>query len=281
MRITSDWHIHTRHSSCGSPQATVELVIRQARAAGLGRFGITDHLHCRLNVPALEAGRAALDAVSEKERAGVHFGIEASCLRQYDLDKNDALGEAGGFKGAQPDGPEGELALYLPRELLERLRVDYVIGGAHWTLGAPAEPEAVIRSYHRQNMYLATHPRVDVVAHPWWWQGYWRNEDGQYLSHPWLGDFGAIPRSMHDEFASAARQHGTAVEINARAIFLNPRYPATFRAQYVEYLAYLKEAGVTFSVGSDSHQPGYTVCLPEIEGHLDRLGLKEEDLWSP
>jgi histidinol phosphatase-like PHP family hydrolase len=122
---------------------------------------------------------------------------------------------------------------------------------------------------------------VDVVAHPWWWQGAWQDADGMYRTLPWFDDFSAVPRSMHDELAAAAREHGTAIEINAGAIFVNPAYTNHFKHQYLEYLAYMKDAGVTFCVASDSHHPGYDARLRLIEGELDFLGLTEDQLWRP
>jgi histidinol phosphatase-like PHP family hydrolase len=102
-----------------------------------------------------------------------------------------------------------------------------------------------------------------------------------YSSLPWFDDFAAIPFSMHDELAAAAREHGTAIEINAGAIFVNARYPERFKSQYLDYLAYLKDAGVAFSVASDSHHAGYDDRLRLIEPQLDALGLTEGELWRP
>jgi len=278
MRITCDWHTHSRHSPCGKAGTTLEAIRREAAEAGVTSVGISDHLHCRLNVPALRACRAEYDALAD--RSGLHFGLEVSCLRRYDLEVNDARGAEGSVYAVQEGGPEGELTLYLPPELLEELKVEYVIGGTHWPLGAAQQREAVIRSYHRQNVFLASHPLVDVVAHPWWWQGAWE-QGGRYPDMPWFDDFGVVPRSMHEEFAAAAVEHGTAVEVNAHACLLNGKYPPRFRGQYREYLAMLKERGVRLSLGSDSHGPGYSKRILEIADDLAGLGLTEADLWRP
>ena len=79
------------------------------------------------------------------------------------------------------------------------------LAGTHWPMYVPLEREAVIRDYHRQNMFLATHPLVDIVAHPWWWMGHWMDRDGNFPAEPWFDDFDVIPRSMHQEFAAAAK----------------------------------------------------------------------------
>jgi len=279
MTIRCDWHIHSQHSPCGKPGTPLALVCDQARRCGLTDFGITDHLNDRKSEPALRRCRQEYDALAD--RKGFHFGVEVGCLRLRDLEVNDSLGESGSVGGVQEGGPENGLTLYLPPELLDELKVEYIIGGAHLPLGATMERDAVIRSYHRQNLFLAAHPLVDVVAHPWRWMGHWQDEKGRYLTLPWFDDFRVIPRSMHDEFAAAAVEHGTAVEINAHACLLNPDYPEGFRAQYREYLAGLKERGVRFSLGSDSHGPGYTGRIVELEPDLREIGIAQDDLWRP
>ena len=275
-----DWHIHSRHSPCGKPEATLALITEQAAEAGIRDFGLTDHLHCRLGVPAMEAGRREFDALGDVP--GFHFAVEVSCLREWDLERNDARGAEGRIYGVQLErGPEGgPLTVFLPEDLKERLNIEYVIGGAHWPLGAPLEREAMIRSYHRQNMFLAAHPQVDIVAHPWWWAGAWQNDDGTYATLPWLDDFAVIPKSMHLEFAAATRENGKAVELSA-AMLLTQQYPAHFRGQYRDYLALLKGAGAVFAIGSDSHAAGYMDRLGKIEDDVGSLGLSEEDLWRP
>lgn len=280
MQLHMDWHVHSRHSPCGKPEATMARIWQEARAAGFSALGVTDHLNCQLSETALRASRQEYDALKSEGR--FLFGLEVCCLRRYDLDEAERLGAAASIWGPQTGGPAGdELTLYLSEPLMADLQPAYLIGGVHSVLGAPLEREAVIRQYHRQYVFLASHPAVDVVAHPWWWQGEWLDSDGMYSSLPWFDDFSIVPSSMHDELASACREHCTAIEINAGAIFTNPRYPDRFKAQYLEYLAYLKEAGVTLSVGSDSHYAGYDRRLRLIEPQLETLGLSETQLWRP
>jgi histidinol phosphatase-like PHP family hydrolase len=141
------------------------------------------------------------------------------------------------------------------------------------------EREAVIRDYHRQNMYLAVHPLVDIVAHPWWWHGHWENAQGRYVAEPWFDDFNCIPRSMHQEFAAAAVENNIKVEINMLANLLNGKYPEKFKRQYLEYLAELKEQGVTFSIGSDCHHSHYRVPFDRAAKMLASIEITKENLW--
>jgi hypothetical protein len=244
---------------------------------GISRFGFSDHLHCHMNLPQLRRARQEFDALADK--TGAHFGIEVSCLRVWDIEQNEAAGGTGHIYGVWEGGPaDAPLTIYWPDEIAE-LAPEYVIGGAHWPLGVPLERDAVIRSYHRQNMYLAQRPEVTIVAHPWWWEGHWRTADGRYPDLPWLSDFTVIPTSMHEEFAAVLRETGTYMELNAGAIFFNAHYPPTFARQYLEYVAFMKSLGVRFALGSDSHDAKYEPCLERLHEVLTPLRLTNEDFW--
>lgn len=174
-----------------------------------------------------------------------------------------------------------EPALGVTAEDLTTLGVEYVVAGVHWPLYVPFERELIIRDYHRQNMFLATHPLVDIVAHPWWWSGHWRNDDGNYDGDPWLDDFTTIPASMHDEFAAALIEHDKAAEINVLGMLLNPRYPERFIKQYMTYLAELDHRGVNLTIGSDCHTPHYEVDFERVQAMLESVGIKSERLSQP
>jgi histidinol phosphatase-like PHP family hydrolase len=276
-----DWHIHSKYSPCGKPEATLEAVVAKGREAGLTAFGISDHLHSQLDYPQLRACREAYDNLPD--RKNFYFGLEISSIRPWDLKRIDELGDKASIWGVQQGGPEEAPTLCLPDGFMDELKVDYTIGGTHWPLGVAKERMAIIKSYHGQNMFLATNSNIDIVAHPWWWLGEWKDADGRFTTLPWLDDFRVIPSSMHDEFACAAREHGTAIEISSGPVLLNPSYPDHFRGQYVEYLAFLKERNVTFSLASDSHgnQGGYANRLPQIFCDLDTLGIDRTKLWHP
>ena len=278
MKITHDWHIHSRHSPCGNKGATLPSIVEGARKKGITSFGLADHLFTGISIPVLKEARCEYDELESTEN--FHFAVEASCLRQYDIEKYEEDPDNAPVYGYCIGGPEEPPLLFLPDELQDELKIEYVIAGAHWPLGVPAETDAVVKDYHRQNMFVAEHPRVDIIAHPWWWNKAMEKE-GYGSFAIWIEDFSIIPKSMHDEFASAAREHGKAVEINANATLLNGSYPESFRREYFEYIAYLKSKGVQFSIGSDSHGPGYAGRLHAIENDLDELGITEGDLWKP
>ncbi|MCC6445818.1 MAG: hypothetical protein IT210_20485 [Armatimonadetes bacterium] len=277
MPIRSDWHIHTRNS-CDEAALTVRDLLAGAAACGISDFGITDHVHTPYNLLDIEAARREFDAACPP--ASAHFGVEISCVSEWELEKI-ARGEVERpVYGIREGGPAGaELAVGLPEEERRRLGIEYVVAGVHWPLYVPYEADAITRDYHRQLLFLACHPMVTIIAHPWWWMGRWRDTDGIYRSDPWLDDFTRIPAAMHREFSEAVRANGKAVEINLGAMILNPTYTERFRWQYGEYLAALQSEGVTLSIGSDCHDAIYGSDFDRAEQILERLGIDMSILW--
>ena len=278
MNITSDWHIHSRNSCDGACMAVADLICG-AEKKGVLDFGLTDHVHTPYNFPDIDNSRKEYLAIHPSPR--FHFGVEVSCVSQWELDQIASGRYEDPVYGLRSGGPVGgSLAIGMNREDVERYEIEYLVGGTHWPMYAPLERESVIRDYHRQNIFLATHPLIDIVAHPWWWMGHWADDDGNFTAEPWFDDFGAIPGSMHDEFAAAAVDHGTLVEINLSANLLNPHYPKHFVRQYLDYLAELKSRGVRLCVGSDCHSARYEIDFETTSLMLESVGIDGVDLWS-
>lgn len=289
--LSSDWHMHTCHS-CDCKDApiptTMGETVVEVRTCGIADSGVTDHVHTPYNLPDLEASRRAFVALPPDPH--LHFGVEVSCVSAWELSEIASGKHEAPIYGVRQGGPAGgPLAIGLADEDRVRLGVEYVIGGTHWPLYVPLERDAIIRDYHRQNLFLACHPHVTIVAHPWWWMGHWQENDGMFRSDPWFDDFGKIPRSMHEEFAAAAREHETVVEINLSALLLNRQYPERFRRSYCDYLAQLKDAGVALSLGSDHHaqynpyEESVTrngdAPFTEAIAMLQAVGIHDDDLW--
>lgn len=275
--LTSDWHIHSRNS-CDSASLALADLVDGARAAGIADFGVTDHVHTPFNFPDIERSRREYLACRPGPR--FRFGVEASCVSQWELDEIARGRVEKPVYGIRAGGPPGApLALGLRAEDIARLGIEYVVAGTHWPMYVPVERQAVIRDYHRQNLFLATHPLVDIVAHPWWWMGAWQGPDGRYAAEPWLDDFAVIPPSFHDEFAAAALEHGTVVEVNLEAMILTRAYPERFIRQYLDYLAGLKERGVALSLGSDCHSARYDTDFARAAALLASVGLRDADFW--
>jgi histidinol phosphatase-like PHP family hydrolase len=252
-------------------------LIPEAEGKGIRDFGVTDHIHTPFNLP--DIARSHHEFWSNSPSPHFHFGVEVSCVSQWEINEIASGQYDRPVYGLRSGGQAGcDLAIGITAQDITKYQIEYVVGGTHWPMYVPLEREAVIRDYHRQNMFLATHPLVDIVAHPWWWMGHWQDDNGNFGGEPWFDDFGVIPRSMHDEFAAAAVEHNKAVEINLSANLFNPRYPERFVRQYLEYLAELGSAGVCLSIGSDCHSAHYEIDFDRAGKMLESVGI-ENDFW--
>jgi histidinol phosphatase-like PHP family hydrolase len=277
MALTSDWHIHSQNS-CDKASIPIAKLLGCAHVKGITDFGVTDHIHTAFNHPELAASRAEFDAAAPSPR--VHFGVEVSSISLAEIEAVAAGGYENATYGVRElRSPGCPLGIALTDEDLTAYGIEFVVGGTHWPMHEPTRREPIIRDYHRQNMFLAEHPLVNIVAHPWWWMTYFKDDDGNFTGLPWFDDFGHIPRSMHDEFAAAAIEHDTKVEINIMAVLLRRIYPERFRQQYVEYLAELKSRGVSLALGSDCHDDQYDIDFDAAEAMLKGVGIQDHDLW--
>jgi len=277
MKITCDWHIHSEHSCDEACLPTAQLAT-QVKEFGILDYGITDHIQTSYNLTDIAASRRSYLLSNPSPR--FHFGIEASVISQWEVEEVAAGKAENPVWGIRSGGPvDGPLCIGFTEADIAVYGIEYVIGGTHWPMYVPFERETIIKDYHRQYMFLAQHPLVDIVAHPWWWQGHWASADGKYESEPWFDDFGAIPTSMHDELASAVIQNNKAIEINVGAFLFNPLYPERIKMQYQDYLIYMKSRGVQFSFGSDCHNRNYGSDFNESAKFLEAVGVTDEELW--
>lgn len=278
MTITSDWHIHSRNSNDVASMSISEI-IKQTEAKGIIDYGITDHIHTPFNLPDIASSRKEFEENAPNPH--FHFGVEVSCVSQWEIDEI-----AGGYydnpiNGIRSGGPQdGPFALGIMKIDIEKYAIEYVIGAVHWSLYVPFEHESIIRHFHDQNMFLVNNPLVNIIGHPWWWRGHWEDSEGNYPGKPWFDDFTHIPKSMHNEFAAAARENNKIVEINLDAVILNHRYPDRFKQQYLEFMAELKLSGVQLCVGSDCHMADYGIDFETASKMLEDVGITNKDLWK-
>ena len=84
MNITSDWHIHSRNS-CDAACMLISDLIPEAEARGIRDFGVTDHIHTPYNLP--DIASSYHEFWSNHPSAHFHFGVEASCVSQWEIDE--------------------------------------------------------------------------------------------------------------------------------------------------------------------------------------------------
>ena len=100
----SDFHIHSGHSHDVTNGTTLASIRDESRAAGIREIGISEHLNNRKTDAHLRASRAEYDALEDREN--FHFGVEASTLREWDLQVEKERGEAATPYGHYDGGPK-------------------------------------------------------------------------------------------------------------------------------------------------------------------------------
>lgn len=274
----SDWHIHSEASSDG--RLNVGDLLASAKNIGLKQLGITDHAN--LNTPSYwETLYRSKQIYEEYTCEGFHFGIELSAIPKSLYDYCAKYGTIDGFIYPSNDNP-CKLELMLTFEEIEKMGIMYCIGSVHSPLNTELEPKKLICEWHRQQMYIATDPRIDILGHPWRFKGNkeWEAFQRRYLDKPWFSNFDVVPRSMHDELAAALIENEVCIEANL-LMLCGKSYPENFYRKYSEYLRYMFEKGVKVVFGSDTHRPPYCDHRESVEKALGVVGFKTEDFSAP
>lgn len=292
MQLKQDFHIHT-HCSCDSASAAIAEIVRGCQAAGYEHFGISDHLHTKFNMPDIEIARKEFLEFGKVE--GFHFGIEITCATQWECEKiakRDFAScftcEVNGRKfqtmtpidGIMYGGPaDGPLMVDLTQEDIDRLGIEYVIGGVHKPNYTEQTPQRMIDDYFNQSCFLLNHELVDVLAHPWdglpFWSGYFIVTRDEADRHPEA--FFQIPQEYWDELAHLLVSNNKLAELNCCNLF----YPDEKIARFLmEKMVEWKEKGVKFTFATDLHGAVYP-DTSKISELLTSCGFTEDDFALP
>jgi len=303
LHITSDWHIHSINSYDGHlPIRDVGQMMREKNIVnfkaygrglipmmqekGIVHFGVTDHFSTPRHLYDILNSCADFAEVQSSlpDSLDCHFGVETAAMPKKALEMlRQGQGDRNlGIIGELPYDDD-DVDIVLTEEIVEKCRIEYVIGGVHRTYTLP-EAQA-IRSFHRQMLFLAGHPLITIMAHPWCYSGFWTIPNGKWDADPWFENFDKIPAALHDELAAAVRQNNKIVEISL-PLLLREVYPDAFKQDYLNYLAYLKSKKIKFSIGSDCHGPNYAqdysetdMDLRKAEALLSSVGFTDADIW--
>jgi histidinol phosphatase-like PHP family hydrolase len=244
-----DYHIHTHYLGCGNATMIVNDIVSESVRRGVESIAITDHLNDLKFLekhPPIKRDIEALDAPID-----VYFGTELNFLPDGSFPYSEQVAADTGFQ--------------------------FAIGGPHGPYITEYDEEKMVKRQHDRHIATCEYPLIDVLVHPWWFgKGHFDN-----LGFPWFDDMSVVPRSMTKELGAAARETGTAIEINACAMFANPNYPFSFKAQYVEYLALLAEQGPMFSLCTDAHDITHLGALPMAEAAVREAGIPQDRIWHP
>ena len=278
MIIHSDWHIHTEASYDAS--LTLRQILHAAGQLGIDKLGITDHLNFNDRSFVGDIHRSVRDVQAlQAEFPQLVMGVELTPIEKPLFDYIAQTGTREGFEPPATDKPY-DIELALTKEELRALGVRFAVGASHWRVDGPnvrklpLDRDAIIREWHRQQLWLSCDERVTILGHPWY--------IGEGL---WYDDFSVIPRSMNLEIAAAVKEHGKYVECS-EGMLCSPKASERFRHQYAEFLRELFETGIPLTYGSDSHSV-YAPDVKAAEKYLLSAGfrngdigeVKECDLW--
>jgi histidinol phosphatase-like PHP family hydrolase len=250
VRFGYDYHIHTHHLKCADGSMQVADIVRRAEALGLTSIAITDHLNRPEQLVLHERIRTELEAL--RPAIEVYFGVELN------------------FYNTTGKFPYSTAAK-------EALGFEVTLGGVHGTYVATDDRATIIALQHAHHLFTCNDPLVDVLVHPWWFP--W--EEFQAKGLRWFADMADIPEALHRELARTARATATAIELNASAIFLNPRYSDRFKEDYRHYVRILAEEGVKFALASDAHRLSELGRTSVVEDLLTDLAISEQQVWRP
>ena len=274
MAIRSDWHIHT-FCSCDSACITFEELIFEAKKNGITDFGVSDHFHTRLQEADIAASRAEYDAALARHpelKGHFHFGIEATLMSEWEIDKI-ARGEYDEVPiwGIRHGGPAGSPVRFdFDEEFLEKYKIDYVITGMHWPMYCATDRNSMLAEYHRQYMYAICHPFTDILAHYTWYDS---NVYPQ-VENPFL-DFSAVSETMRSEIKHALLENKVAFELNAFIFYM----PESFRDEYLGFAAELQKSGIVLSQGCDTHQHTLHVDYEKTAATYARYGIDTDKFF--
>jgi histidinol phosphatase-like PHP family hydrolase len=244
-----DFHMHT-HFSDGKPEMTIPAILERCEALGVQKLAVTDHLedwstlerHPRIR-------QAILDAESSID---IYFGAEL-----------DFLGYEQGFPMNE------ETKIFYGFQIL--------LAGVHRYYTDEYNPARIMDIFHRHYLRVCADPLVDILVHPYFFP------PGNQLSGKWpaFDTMKIVPQSHIRELAQAAKETGTAIEVNGSSCLTWWLNTPAFTQEYKEYLAALNAEGVTFSVGSDAHALDQLGSIQTCWETLESLGVPAERIWAP
>jgi histidinol-phosphatase (PHP family) len=249
-----DYHSH--HRRCGHATGELSEYVEAARAAGLSRFGLSDHNPAWWSSqehphPGTFMSRAALPGYLEEARA---------LQSQY----RGTLELAVGLEVDWIEGREADLARFL-----ESVSLDYALGSVHYCNGrsifdrrrwATDDPDTVFASYYALVEKAARSGLFDILSHLTAVEAY-----APPATRRWA-------QKYYPAVADAVAEGGCLVEINTSGYRkMGEDEPFPNRTM----LRLLLERGVGLTFGSDCHTPD------EVTFGATRVGILLTELGVP
>ncbi|MBR7103912.1 MAG: hypothetical protein IKC65_03130 [Lentisphaeria bacterium] len=284
MKILQDLHIHSHHSfdvAC----AALSDIRADHEAMGIMHYAVTDHLNTRYSLSDLES--CYHDFLSADFPENFHFGVELTPIAAWEAERiacgdfiPKGLVPLCGFR--EEDHPfDGRISLALEEGEREKYGIEIVVAGVHWPLGFPAGRADALENYFIQTLFLASHPLVDVLAHPWdslsHAAGDWfRHRDREHID---FSIYKEIPADMDEQIGRTLKENGKLAEMNIPVI-LNA--PEEVQELHMKRFCKWRDQGVQFTCGSDQHSAHPDPDrFARMEQLLEQYGFREEDFVLP
>lgn len=245
-----DYHIHTTYLGCANSTMTVLAIIAECERIGVTSLGITDHLNSFDKLPLHKPIRQDIEALDTS--INVYFGVE---LNFTGCDQKFA------FDAATRD----------------ELGFQFAIGGIHGSYLDEYDVAKMVEIQHRHHLATCADPLVDILAHPY----FFSKGEFDKKGWPWFDSMKPVPAKYARELGQAARDSGTAIEINACANIVSSANNEQYVEEYIEYLSIVAAEGPMFSTGSDAHDINQLKYVGNVWDVASRLGLTEDRIWHP
>lgn len=266
-RFDCDGHIHTFHCGHASPEMTPEKIVQTARARGLKRAVILDHVP---NISAPAGLDPELWKKGRNDRSEIDKVIEEVRSARQGLDGIEII--VGAEIDADPFALDGSLMLddLDGIELVVASTHLFPGGSAFWytpfAVPSDARPR-VVRDWFEWAQRIVENERVQVLAHP-----------GALLAaRGAVRDFADV---SHDfaRLGEKMRASGVAFELNE---LFHDKVSREQSVSYAQAVRAAREGGAQFSVASDAHRPERIGRFGLTRRLIKRAGLDEDAFWLP
>jgi len=245
-----DWHIHTKYLGCADATMEVAAIVMECARIGVTQLGITDHLNSFDKLPLHAPIRADIEKLDAA--VDVYFGVELNFT-----------------------GLDGEFVFN--SDIKEQYGFQYAIGGIHATYLETYDLQRIIEIQHRHHLKTCANPLVDVLVHPYWFNKHEFDKKGW----PWFDSMPAVPERYARELGQAARETGTAIEINSSCIIASEELSKRYIEGYITFLSIVAEEGARFALGSDAHNINRLKDITSAWQVAAQLNLTPDRIWLP
>lgn len=259
MKITHDFHVHTKLSICANETATVENYIAHAKRLGIQKIGFSDHFGAK-DIPnargfyrahPYEHNAELKDTLAALHEPDIKFYF--GCETEYHTPKRDiALTEEEAEKFEFILVPNSHTHMIMPKDYIGNYdkHVEFMIMAYEDILNSPLS----------RYVTAMAHP-FDVCCHTY----------GSDVLIPMISD--DTFKRLFDQTA----EKNIAFEINIS--YTKNMTPAQIADDcHIRMFRLAKECGCKFIFGSDAHDSSQHDFYPNAEIISDILDIKEDDL---